>query len=225
MNLDDLRTELEGALTWRIVEYTSLKNLLKVQGNKIPVIKTLIVMLYAHFEGFVKDSLELYVEYINSTGKELSCFINSIVVASLHKTFNSYEDKNRKCKLFKNDAPVEDYLHTFFRRKEFSDAFTTDYLRLKVKIGSDVINTKSNLAYRVLQENLYKLGLDYNFFHDRNVEIDRLLNLRNSVAHGSQKEPIDFIEYNKLEKTILKNMEELLVFVYDAAKDCIFLKR
>ena len=61
----DFRSDMEDSLSWRLHEFMALKNLLR-EDNKIPIVKILTVMLYAHFEGFFKDCLECYIKYINS---------------------------------------------------------------------------------------------------------------------------------------------------------------
>ena len=72
-----------------------------------------------------------------------------------------------------------------------------------------------NLAYNLIQENMYILGLDYNFFIDKQRTINKLVRLRNSVAHGSQRDPIEFIEYEKLEKKIFEIMEDLIKYLFE----------
>ena len=52
----EFRSDMEESLSWRVNEIVTLKNLLR-EDNRVPVVKTLIVMLYAHFEGFFKDCL------------------------------------------------------------------------------------------------------------------------------------------------------------------------
>ncbi len=224
MDLQGFRTEMEDSVTWRKLEYMALRNLLKDQNDNIPIIKTLVVMLYAHFEGFFKDCLELYIQFLNSTNQELNKYTEYIVAASLHKMFNSYEDTNRKCKIFKNAAPSEDYLHRFYRRKEITTLFTENFLQQKIKIANDLINTKSNLMYDVLQENFYKFGLDFHKFDEKSTFINKLVNLRNNVAHGSQKQPIDFTEFEKIESNVFDIMEQLIIYLYDEAKDGKYYK-
>jgi sigma54-dependent transcription regulator len=68
--------------------------------------------------------------------------------------------------------------------------------------------------YSVWQENFYIVGLDEKYFHDYQFIIDKLVNLRNSVAHGSQREPIDYQEYIELEIKVFELMEELIKYLY-----------
>lgn len=211
--LTEFRNDMESSLSWRIEEYISLKNLLKDE-NKVAVVKTLIVILYAHFEGFFKDCLEGYVKYLNSLNLKIGDFNDFLIAAALSREFSSFEDMNRKCKELTTVPPAEDFLHKFHRRKELSRIFTSRYLEKILRINDNVINTKSNLKYWVFQENFYILGLDDSDFKNYQKNIDRLVNLRNSVAHGSQKEPIEFDKYLKLEENIIELMEELIKYLY-----------
>ena len=211
--LINFRAEMESALLWRLNEYNHLKNVIK-DDNKIAVTKVLIVMLYAHLEGFFKDCMECYIRFINSTNRKVKEFNDSLITATLTKQFSSFEDMNRKCKELISVPPAEDFLHKFHRRKDLTKLFNSMYLDRQIRIRDNIINTKSNLMYSVWQENFYIVGLDEKYFHDYQFIIDKLVNLRNSVAHGSQREPIDYQEYIELEIKVFELMEELIKYLY-----------
>lgn len=220
--LIDFRTEMEEALSWRLNEYTHLKNVIK-DDNKIAVTKILIVMLYAHLEGFYKDCMECYIKLINQSDYSLNELNESLVAASLSKQFSSFEDMNRKCRELTSVPPTEDYLHKFHRRKELTKIFNSDYINRKARIKDSIINTKSNLMFSVWQENFYILGLDEKYFQNYQKHIDKLVNLRNSVAHGSQREPIEFSEFEVLQKQIIQLMENLITYLYQYSYDKLYL--
>lgn len=219
----DFRSDMEYSLTWRISEYRALKNLLKDE-NKVSVIKVLVVMLYAHFEGFFKDCMELYIQHINSSAGLLEDFNDSIIAASLNREYGSFEDTNHKCKELTSIPPAEDFLHRFHRRKELTSIFTSNFLRKQIRVREAIVNTKSNLSYDVLQANMYILGLDCNKFDGEKSNINKLVNLRNSVAHGSQKDPIEFSELEVLEKSITMLMEEIIKYLYQYCYEKKYLK-
>lgn len=222
-NILEFRSDMEDSLSWRVNEFLALKNLLR-SDNSVPVVKTLIVMLYAHFEGFFKDCLECYIKYINSTNLTLSNFIDTVITASLSREYMAFEDSNRKCKELTSVPPAEEFLHKYHRRRELTKKFTSNYLDKKIRIDEKIINTKSNLDYGVLQENLYILGFDYNYFMDKQNNITKLVRLRNSVAHGSQREPIDFTEFEKIEEDILGIMEEMIKYLFRFCLEERYLK-
>ncbi|RGD72897.1 MAE_28990/MAE_18760 family HEPN-like nuclease [Anaerofustis stercorihominis] len=213
LSLEDFRADMEESLTWRIEEYTLLKNTLR-ENNKNPIVKTLIVMLYAHFEGFFKDCLECYIKMLNSTKFKLEKFCNEIVTASLSEEFSSFENINKKCKVLITVPPYESYLHKFHRRRDLTIAFRDNYIKKEIRLKEKIINTKSNLSYATVQENLYILGLDYNFFEEKKDDINCLLNLRNAVAHGSRREPIDYEKFKNIETKIINIMNDLIVYLY-----------
>ncbi len=212
-NILDFRSDMEESLSWRVNEIVTLKNLLR-EDNNVPVVKTLIVMLYAHFEGFFRDCLECYIRYINSTELSLNYFNDSVITASLNREYAAFENMNRKCKELTSVPPAEEFLHKFHRRKELTQKLASDYLNRKIRIDEKIINTKSNLDYGVVQENMYVLGLDYDYFSDKQSTITKLVRLRNSVAHGSQKEPIEFTEFEKIETDIFEVMEEIIKYLF-----------
>lgn len=226
VNVQDIlefRSDMEDSLSWRVNEFMSLKNLLR-DDNNVPVVKTLIVMLYAHFEGFFKDCLECHIKFINSTNLTLDNFADTIITASLSREYASFEDSNRKCKELTSVPPAEEYLHRYHRRRELTKKFTSNYLDKKIRIDEKIINTKSNLDYCVLQENLYILGFDYNYFVDKQDTINKLVKLRNAVAHGSQKDPINFTTFVKMEEDILGIMEEIILYFFDFCYEKKYLK-
>lgn len=219
----EFRSDMEESLSWRVNEIVTLKNLLR-EDNRVPVVKTLIVMLYAHFEGFFKDCLECYIKYINSTELPLSRFNNFIITASLNREYAAFENMNRKCKELTSVPPAEEFLHKFHRRRELTQKLVSDYLNRKIRIDEKIINTKSNLDYSVVQENMYVLGLDYNYFSEKLDNIIQLVRLRNSVAHGSQKEPIEFTRFEKIEKDIFEIMEEIIIYLFQFCSEKKFLR-
>lgn len=219
----EFRSDMEDSLSWRISEFMSLKNLLR-EDNSVPVVKTLIVMLYAHFEGFFKDCLECYVRYLNSTELQLNNFIDAIITASLSREYAAFEDINRKCKELITVPPAEEFLHKYHRRRELTQKFISNYLSKKIKIDEKIINTKSNLDFGVLQENMYILGLEYNYFIDKQDTITKLVRLRNAVAHGSQREPISILEFEKMEEDILEIMNEIIRYLYEFCIEKKYLK-
>jgi len=63
MTIEKLREEMEYELTWRTDELRMLKNNLSLilkDEDKDKYRKSLIVMLYAHFEGFSKTCFNSY---------------------------------------------------------------------------------------------------------------------------------------------------------------------
>jgi len=223
MTIEQLREELELSLTWRSDELRMLKNNLSIMRHdedKSKYRKTLIVMLYSHFEGFVKMSFLIYVKYINSLQiKRIDLKSKpELIASSMNDIFQSYDNKDKKNKLFKRQTNDDKFIHTIYRRADLINAFS-DYMDGIVEVDDKVIDTESNLWSHVIEKNFYKLGIQHNIFKSSYKNIDQLVNLRNAISHGNKKDGIPEKLYNTLEKTIIKDtMSRLILILIREAK-------
>lgn len=221
MQLEEIRAEMEEELTWRQREIVFLKNVMvgiTKEEDKERYRKSLIVMLYAHFEGFCKTCLLIYVKAINDlnlTRKEAN---DSLVASSMEGIFNGYYNLDKKCKIFKRELPNDTGLHKFYRRTDLVVQFN-EFLEQKLVIDDNVINTESNLWYHVLKKNLFKLGIDYTVFDQYQSSINTLVNKRNSIAHGSEKFGIAESEYKKIQDDIIETMNNIIKILMKNLKD------
>lgn len=226
MQLEEIRAEMEEELTWRQREIVFLKNVMvgiTKEEDKERYRKSLIVMLYAHFEGFCKTCLLIYVKAINDlnlTRKEAN---DSLVASSKEGIFNGYDNLDKKCKIFKRELPNDTDLHRFYRRTDLVVQFN-EFLEQKLVIADNVINTESNLWYHVLKKNLFKLGIDYTVFDQYQSSINALVNKRNSIAHGSEKFGIAESEYKKIQDDIIETMNNIIKILMKNLKDESFKK-
>lgn len=226
MQLEEIRAEMEEELTWRQREIVFLRNVMvgiTKEEEKERYRKSLIVMLYAHFEGFCKTCLLIYVKAINDlnlTRKEANY---SLVSSSMEGIFNGYDNLDKKCKVFKRELPNDTDLHRFYRRTDLVVQFN-EFLEQKLVIADNVINTESNLWYHVLKKNLFKLGIDYTVFNQYQSSIDKLVNKRNSIAHGSERFGIAESEYRKIQDDIIETMNNIIRILMKNLKDESFKK-
>lgn len=124
-----------------------------------------IPMIYAHWEGFVVSSLKLLIEHLNSLNLPALEIPTKLVVVGLGDAYKSLSGKQ-----------------SFGQRVEFTDKFR-GLLSLAVKFKTKV-DTRSNLRGDVLSELCNMYGFDFERFQDVSSDIDRLVNIRNSIAHG-----------------------------------------
>lgn len=226
MQLEEIRAEMEEELTWRQREIVFLKNVMvgiTKEEDKERYRKSLIVMLYAHFEGFCKTCLLIYVKAINDlnlTRKEAN---DSLVASSMEGIFNGYDNLDKKCKIFKRELPNDTDLHRFYRRTDLVVQFN-EFLEQKLVIADNVINTESNLWYHVLKKNLFKLGIDYTVFDQYQSSINTLVNKRNSIAYVLGKFGIAESEYKKIQDDIIETMNNIIKILMKNLKDESFKK-
>ncbi len=220
-----MRSNLEEELAWRQEELAFFKNQLcniSNDNDKEKYRKSLILMLYSHFEGFTKISLQTYIQYINSQQIERNKVNANIIAASMRKELNAYDSLDKKSKVFKRKLPDDTVLHRFARRVDLI-ASMEDFKSQTVQIEDDIIDTESNMWYIVLKKNLYKVGLPLDVFEPFERNIDKLVNKRNGIAHGGSRLGVSESEYIELETAIYNVMSNITRILFDYANNNKFL--
>lgn len=217
MTIDELREQMESELTWRSDELRMLKNNLQFiikEEDKSRYRKSLVVMLYANFEGFCKICLLSYIKYLNNLNikrKDISRK-PELIASSMYEIFKLYDDKDRKNRVFKTTLPNDTNLHSVFRRADLIRGFD-NFMEERILLNDEVVNTESNLWAHVLSKNLYILGIHPDSFKHHNIDIDRLVNIRNSIAHGTERRGITEKSFEKLEKCIIRTVMPNLITI------------
>lgn len=226
MTPNDMRAALEAELLWRQNEYTFFKNLMNDlnEEEKEKYRKALILILYSHFEGFIKVSLLTYIQYINSQDLCRKQVNSSLVVASLHKEFVAYDNLDRKSKVFKKELPDDSNLHRYSRRIDLIDQLD-DFLNDSLNVDDNIIDTESNLWYIVLKKNLYKIGLPIDIFNEYETAINKLVNRRNSIAHGNTRSGVSGFEFQEIENNTISTINAVIRVLYDYANNRKFEKQ
>ena len=224
MTADELRAALETELAWRQEELAFFKNQLNEveEINKNKYIKSLVLILYSHMEGYIKIGLQTYIQYINSQGLNRRDVNTGLMVASMHKEFIAYENMERKSEFFRKALPDDTRLHRLYRRVDFMEKME-NFKEQELVIDDQIIDTESNLWYIVLQKNLYKIGLPVDLFDDYRSDIDALVNRRNSIAHGNFKSGVTDIEFSNWERKVSEILEGITRLLYDYARNKRYL--
>lgn len=223
MNYEIISAELEEELTWRLNELRLLHNIqTNLSSDKEIKLyrKSLIVMLYSHFEGFCKFAFTYYIEQVNQQHYKRIQLNNSLVTASMNNEFNAYDDIDRKCKLFKNPLPDDSELHRYSRRKDFLNALN-DFLNEIAVIPDKIIDTESNLKPIVLRKILFRLGFDISIAKKYDNSINMLLEYRNSIAHGDGKfrDGVSEKQYSRVKIATTKLMSDIKDLVAHSLRD------
>jgi hypothetical protein len=226
MNIAEIRAELENDQGWRRDEIRSLQN----QGSSIEDLeqqgqfrRALVVLLYAHFEGFCKFALTVYVNAVNKTGIRCAEANYALAAASLADLFAALRDSTSKCPEFRFTLPDDTHLHRFARDREFVER-VADFENRKLEIPEDVIDTESNLKPVVLRKNLFRVGLTHDQFAFLDGDIHRLLNSRNKIAHGEARSGIKSTEYEALRAAVFYIMDSVTAGVMQALLEERFLR-
>jgi hypothetical protein len=228
MSWDDVRAQLEEDLSWRTREIKHLQNQLYKDASeelKRSFRKALVVMLYSHFEGFCKLAFSVYANTINKQTITCADANKYIAALSFSCVFDAYDNKDQKCKVFKNKLPDDAKLHRFSRQVDFYSEFGK-FIAQPVSIPTDdVVDSESNLKPIVLRKILFRLGFPYDVFQEKEGSIHLLLEKRNNVAHGSEKSGFDQIEYEKIEKSTYEVMAAIIQLIMTGLINQQFLNK
>lgn len=156
--------EIIESNNWRDGEFAKYKiNPAKVEDELW--CRMCIPMIYAHWEGFVVDALKILLKHLNSLQLRHDTVKTNLVVISLEDSYKTLSGKQ-----------------SFIQRIEFTKRFC-GVLQEKIKFNTK-INTKSNLKSDVLKEICEMFCFDFSKFSAFTSDIDRLVSVRNSIAHG-----------------------------------------
>jgi hypothetical protein len=167
---NQLQDFLDAEFVWRLKEISALKSAIRsaafiAEGT---LVRASVALLYAHWEGFVKNAATGYVTYVNNQGLNYSDLQTCFVVLGFKK---SLHDARQSKQASANIVAIN---------------FLRDGLIQKSQMKVDVaINTESNLNSEVFKNILSTIGLDPAAYETKANLIDEsLLKRRNTIAHG-----------------------------------------
>ncbi|MHB1079679.1 MAG: MAE_28990/MAE_18760 family HEPN-like nuclease [Prosthecobacter sp.] len=196
---NDLSFQLDSELTWRRKELSDLKSAIR---NADPIarnvlLRSLVTMSYAHWEGYVRVSAMKYFTHITLKKKsyrELDRqFYTNSFMARLDAFYRSKSSTKDACAFI---ISILDSLDSRF-------AF----------INPQLIDTKSNLNTDVINDLCLVCGFDGTFFESSRFFIDAtLLKKRNAIAHG-QEDGIDERDVDEFVNTTLSLLEHFRTLI------------
>jgi hypothetical protein len=152
-------------------------------------------LLYAHYEGFAKYCLELYIEYLCAVLKDCSNIPDRMFVYFV-------ENEIRKAKSMTSDACFH-----FFKN---------DIDRLRRSAPSRMsVETESNLWPNLFAKLLSQLDLDSCDITIDHRRLTTLVARRNDIAHGKKVFVEDVKYYTEYESVVMNVMYELALAVVD----------
>ena len=211
LTLDSLLNHLDEDLTWRKREITKLL-FLHNEDNSLIVIKSSILLLYSHWEGYIKNSCKQYLIYISDKNIKVSNLTKNFEAIALKGMVNEvYSSKDTLTLL--NEIKLLEKIE-IGTHKKFN--VPQDIIEEKNK---DFINTKDNLSLKVFNSFLNIVGIGtIPIIPTRDKYIDEeLLNQRNAISHGSKVDP-NSIEFN-LELTDIMVLKDFIFLLMDHVKD------
>lgn len=199
---EELQDNLAADLAWRKKELSNLHNDVKTASpKKLPTaIRCSVVLLYAHWEGFIKNAAEYYLIYIKFQKLNLNEVNSNILALSLKQKIKEFNATNKAT------------YHV-----QFVDYFKNKLTERATFSETDSIRTGSNLNSTILEEILATVGIDFTPYELKSNLIDsQLLNYRNSIAHGNYL-PVDKDEYEIMHIEILSMLDRLSTDISNAS--------
>lgn len=165
-HLDQIQVDLD----WRESELALLrKQLVQAKGKSIEtaLLRANLAMIYAHYEGFCKFALGVYIDALDQIGYkrgQLKWAIAAGTLGNFHEELKKIPDPG-----------------------EF---FTKIFLELESKLDEKASFARpdhvANLWPDTLLKWLTRLGLDRNEVEAHRAKLERLVNNRNQIAHGKK---------------------------------------
>lgn len=197
MSLAIFQEQLELEREWREAEIRFLNNLQEglSEADRPKIRRSIVCLLYAHIEGFVRFAFSLYIDQVNNKGLTCKDVSPAIAAAAFAKELKALKDSNSKSPLFLNTLPDDKHLHGFARDVQFLSHIGNFYDH-PVIISEGYINTENNVGREVIEKMLFQVGLEYSDLKETYSPLNRLLNVRNDIAHGKRKQGITDEDYN-----------------------------
>lgn len=171
---DDFSTIVDTDLIWRRKELSDMKAAVKTADEpaKPALLRALIAMAYAHWEGYVRTCANRYFEHLTLRKKAFSDLERQIYV-------NSF--------LGKIDALRHGRVSIQERCKLVNEILDSRNGRF-VYLHPELIDTRSNLSTNVIMDICLICGIDATHFEAKRTFLDViLLRRRNAIAHGQQQ--------------------------------------
>jgi len=149
------------------------------------------VLLYAHWEGFIKRSAESFLEYVERKNHHINEITFNLAALSLRKQLDMIKATNKYSKRTESLQEIQNSL---------SNNAILSY--------NVAISAKSNLNNNVFLEIAHILGLNISFYEVHASDINDLVDDRNKIAHG-EDHWITMRSYKEREERILKIMTDI----------------
>ncbi|MDN3544195.1 MAE_28990/MAE_18760 family HEPN-like nuclease [Kinneretia asaccharophila] len=167
----DFSAQIVQDRTWRIKEISDLKSAIKRadEGLRRVLLRALVTLCYAHWEGYVRFSAKKYLEHVA---------MRRFQYRELNPQFYRNNFLPRLAALSTSRASIAD------RCALVDEILNSETARFS-RVNDDLVNTKANLNFEVFVDICIVCGVPPEALADKATFIDVvLLKRRNAIAHG-----------------------------------------
>jgi hypothetical protein len=213
-----LEEKISNEIKWRTDEIATLKFLpfhsnLSDEQKRI-LKKHTIPALYSLWEGFVKDAFTHYIDEINS----LNIILEDIAPELLAHSFDMHYMKNKN---YLNEVP-KDFEKSVKRINLFFNDFK-DSINKNIAVIPSTLPTESNINHEVITKILIRFNLENLPKDPFERNLNKLLNFRNSIAHGDFSIPVKTETIEEFSQLVIQLMDEILLRIIDGYKNKTYL--
>ena len=167
----DFSAQIIDERNWRIKEISDLKSAIKRgdEGLRRVLLRALVALCYAHWEGYVRFSAKKYLEHVA---------LRRLKYSELNPQFLRNYFLPRLAAISTSRASVAD------RCALVDEILNSEATRFS-RVNDDLVNTKANLNFDVFSDICIVCGVPPDALADKATFIDViLLKRRNAIAHG-----------------------------------------
>lgn len=204
MEQEQAALELEVDIKVRFDELGRLEKICATldDSEQASLRRAMVLMLYAHFEGFVKMSFDIYVRHINEEKLFCKDVVPVLAASGMADVFRELR-KPYDAKIFlPNALRKHRELHPLGVETEIVDRLAKVGEGV-VDIAEEYIDLESNLKTDVLSKNLFKLGFKHDLFQEHYATISQLLGRRNAISHGADVKGVEASVYESMRAAVV----------------------
>lgn len=170
-------------------------------------LRAAVAILYAHWEGWVKQVARYYIEFVNTQRPSFASLSAPLAGAAM------------RSRLLELGSGRTAKLHA-----KFGEFVAHGGLSQRARIDPEDIRTDSNLGSTLFEDILIRLGIPVDDYETHYNLIDTsLVQARNSIAHGDFSE-IEVDHYLDLHDNIVKILRDFTTDVLNAAATRNYLR-
>lgn len=207
--IEQFQDYIDSEMAWRIKEIAYLTSAIGSAKSlsQRTIIRASIPLLYAHWEGFIKNSSSKYIEYISTLKLKYSDLEECLIVLGMRKYLKEINQTNK-----------HDILSS-----SLTFILESQSLNANLKFDS-AINTESNLKSHVFDNIAKSIGISISMFESKYNFIDEsLLKRRNCIAHGEYLD-VNVDEWRQISKETLLLMRNFKDAISNKASTKKYLK-
>jgi hypothetical protein len=166
--LEQLEEQLSSNLKRRKLELSAMRGLIRrnQDASNSPLIRAATMLLYAHWEGFVRDAASFYINFVSNQGLQQQSLATNFLALCLRSELLACG----------RPSATQHNLCVATLRSELTQP---------AAISEAVVDTRDNLRGEVFRDIAELLGIEFTRYAPKEKFIDyTLCDRRNAVAHG-----------------------------------------